>query len=215
MIVSLLNQLWQEYRGFDLIQIWRLWLGKAPATSLFKSGCGCAGDFARRSCPTSDFKGSWAGAMGLNQFMPTSWSVTLLTPMGTAIKIFGLRRKIFFFLCKLFERKRLESELSLGEVSPRWFRIFNYLWLLQKSKTFDGMGSYGECIFRVDRFRMVRHKLPSGLLFPMEVMAAHIWKSSNFETILSWNRSDYLLCVVYYPIFIASQTSGTSLHLNP
>ena len=67
----------------------------------------------------SNMKGSWAGAMGQNQFMPSSFNAYAVDGNGDGRRdIWETKKRCFCLNCQLFKEKRLENRPKMGKAGP-------------------------------------------------------------------------------------------------
>lgn len=177
--------------GFDLIESLATLAWEGRRASYFKSELIVAlqilqeGHIARQ-----DFKGSWAGAMGQNQFMPSSWRAYAVDANGDGRKdIWTTRADVFassaHYLAKQGWNKaypwgwtvRVPDHLSLktGIDHPRHLED----WIKAGVRLTDGRSPQGES------------NLETALVIPDGGEGRAYLVTGNYKVLLSWNHSTY------------------------
>jgi membrane-bound lytic murein transglycosylase B len=177
--------------GFDLIQALSTlsWDGRRGAYfegELIKALKILQGNHVRRD----DFKGSWAGAMGQIQFMPSSWFAYAVDYNGDKHKdIWTTRSDIFASAANYLSRngwhagERWGRQVTLGpEVDDRLInsdaRIPLAEWVRLGVRDKSGKKLAGTSL----RASLIRPDGAGGKTYLVY---------NNFQTIMSWNRSTY------------------------
>ncbi|MCB9984723.1 MAG: lytic murein transglycosylase [Micavibrio sp.] len=203
--------------GFDLIQSLATLAWEGRRRDFFEKELLAALEILQGGhVQRQDFKGSWAGAMGQNQFMPTSWKRYAIDANGDGHKdIWSTQEDIFSSSANYLKENGWNQ---------------NYPWGWQVSVPSNIQLSLASAKVKKPLMEWVRMgvhfssgQIPNGqaqtsvrLVVPDGGNGRAYLVTSNFETILSWNRSDYFaLTVGLLSDFIASQPTGTALHLNP
>lgn len=139
-----------------------------------------------------DFKGSWAGAMGQNQFMPTSWQRFAVDASGDGHKdIWNTKADIFASSANYLKQNGWNSGYPWG-----WQVTFPV-----GAKIAGGPKPLSDWIKTGIRFK--NGHIPNGqtatiarLIVPDGGNNRAYLVTSNYDTILTWNRSDYFALTV-------------------
>lgn len=163
----------------------------------------------------SDFKGSWAGAMGQNQFMPSSWKKFAVDANGDGHKdIWGTQADIFASSSNYLEENGWNSNYPWGwQVSlPRSFPQS-----LINSDNKRPLGQWLDMGVKVSSSSSyLNYKtVPVRLLVPDGGEGRAYLVTSNFDVILSWNRSNYFALTVGLLSDFISQSPNSSFSTNP
>lgn len=160
-----------------------------------------------------NFKGSWAGAMGQNQFMPSSWHSYAVDFDGDGHKdIWTARADVFGSAANYLNKNGWDYKLKWGWpiVVPEYMSSHN-----GQKKT------YQEWIKSGVRFRSSLPNIPANtslkLVIPDGGDGRAYLVSKNFDVIMSWNRSTYFaLTVGLLSDFVAMQPNHNQLqpHYN-
>ena len=160
----------------------------------------------------ADFKGSWAGAMGQNQFMPSSWKRFAVDANGDGHKdIWTTKADIFASSANYLRQNGWNDAYPWGwEVDlPEGFKPSDVkkplLGWIQ-----DGVHFENGHIPSDQMQTSVRLVIPDGGNGRAYLV------TDNFDVILSWNRSTYFaLTVGLLSDLIRESPAGKTLHLNP
>ncbi len=178
--------------GFDLIQAlatlaWEGRRGEYFEAELIRALKILQGNHVKRS----DFKGSWAGAMGQVQFMPSSWFTYAVDYNGDGHKdIWTTRADIFASAANYLAENNWNGTQSWGRqvsLTPEFRR--GYInsdskfsladWGRLGVRTLNGNALPNETAGRV------------ALISPDGSAGKTYLVYNNFQTIMSWNRSKY------------------------
>lgn len=174
--------------GFDLIQAlstlaWEGRRGQYFESELVKALKILQGGHVRRS----EFKGSWAGAMGQIQFMPSSWFAYALDYDGDGHKdIWSTRADVYASAANYLTR----SGWSEGQ---RWGRQvtlapnFNTSYINSNAKF--GLAEWAK--MGVRDIPPGEPNMKATLIRPDGAGGKTYLVYNNFQTIMSWNRSKY------------------------
>lgn len=138
----------------------------------------------------ADMKGSWAGAMGQNQFMPSSFNAYAVDGNGDGRRdIWGTKRDVFASTANYLKKSGWKS----GE---RWGRRA----AIPSNFPKDLIGP--KIVKPMDDWRRMGVTLPGGNPLPSDNIMASIVAPdgvageayivyNNYQTIMAWNRSTY------------------------
>ena len=201
--------------GFDLIQSLATLAWEGRRRDFFEKELMSALEILQGGhVKRQDFKGSWAGAMGQNQFMPSSWKSFAVDANGDGHKdIWTTRADVFASSSNYLKKNGWNT---------------NYPWGWQVSVPDSFPSAYiGSKQMRSlpERSSMgvhIKGGMPNGaanvqarLLVPDGGNGRAYLVTSNFDTILSWNRSDYFaLTVGLLSDFILLGNESYKMHLN-
>ena len=200
--------------GFDLISALATlaWEGRRAEffkNELIKALLILQGDHISRE----NFKGSWAGAMGQNQFMPSSWHQYAVDFNGDGHKdIWTTKADVFGSAANYLDQNGWDSQLKWGwAVSvPRGVGInkqkMTYMEWLRLGVKFNGHPP------------SIASNIPLMLVIPDGGDGRTYLVTKNFDVIMSWNRSTYFaLTVGLLSDFIRQHKSSNQTiqnHLN-
>lgn len=178
--------------GYDLIQALATLAWEGRRAQFFKTELINAlkilqGNHIRRE----DFKGSWAGAMGQNQFMPSSWHSFAADFDGDGHKdIWKNKADIFASSANYLHRNGWDPAL-------KWGWAINYP---QASHFAKEKHIYTDWLKMGVRFQDTPPSIPANTLLTMIVPDGGEGRAylvtSNFDVIMSWNRSTYFALTV-------------------
>lgn len=196
--------------GFDLIQALATlaWEGRRAEffkTELINALLILQGEHITRA----DFKGSWAGAMGQNQFMPSSWNKFAVDFNGDGHKdIWTTKADIFASTANYLHQNGWNPNLKWG-----WQIKFK-----DGANTFtpDQTMSYQEWLSVGVRFQGTPPSMPAQtqlkLIIPDGGEGRYYLVTKNFDVIKSWNRSNYFaLTVGLLSDFVGQNQSGLGI----
>ncbi len=143
-----------------------------------------------------DFKGSWAGAMGQNQFMPTSWKRYAVDADGDGHKdIWATKADIFASSANYLKQNGWNSNYPWG-----WSVKVpeNIPASLVKNKTQKPLSEWIRLgvHFQSGHIPSDQTRTMARLVVPDGGEGRAYLVTSNYDTILSWNRSDYFALTV-------------------
>lgn len=143
----------------------------------------------------SEFKGSWAGAMGQNQFMPSSWKRFAVDANGDGHKdIWGTQADIFASSSNYLKENGWNPNYPWGwQVTlPKSFPNS-----LENSQSKRPLGQWLDMGVKIPNSPYMNYKtVPARLLVPDGGEGRAYLVTSNFDVILSWNRSNYFALTV-------------------
>ncbi len=209
--------------GFDLISVLATlaWDGRRAdffKNELVKALLILQGNHISRE----NFKGSWAGAMGQNQFMPSSWHRYAVDFNGDGHKdIWTTRADIFGSSANYLSQNGWNPSLKWG-----WTVEIPNGMSMNKQRM-----SYLEWLQAGVRFKGATPPIPSNtslmMVVPDDGAGRAYLVTRNFDVIMSWNKSIYFaLTVGLLSDFVAQtnlksgqnlipvQSRSTELHLN-
>lgn len=155
----------------------------------------------------ADFKGSWAGAMGQNQFMPSSWQRFAVDFNGDGHKdIWTSRSDVFASSANYLAKNGWNPQIGWG-----WQVIIPTV-SLSKFRS-DQTMPYQDWLNSGIKFRGNLPSLSTGtplkLVIPDGADGRYYLVTQNFDVIKSWNRSNYFaLTVGLLSDFISQTPSG-------
>ncbi len=162
-----------------------------------------------RHIDRQSFKGSWAGAMGQNQFMPSSWHRYAVDFNGDGHKdIWKTKADIFASSANYLHRNGWNPNLKWGWQIEFPYERANIPMLSKQKKTYEEWMRLGI------RFKNSQPNIPSTtvltFIIPDGGEGRAYLVSQNFDTIMSWNKSVYFaLTVGILSDFIAQSSSHT------
>lgn len=143
-----------------------------------------------------DMKGSWAGAMGQSQFMPSSFHNFAVDYDGDGNKdIWGTRKDVFASIANYLSRSGWNNSQTWGRpvLLPDGFD--KSLVDSKKVKTMREWEALG--VTRRDGGPLPKRNLSSQLIVPGDGELAPAYLAySNYDVILKWNRSSYFATAV-------------------
>lgn len=143
-----------------------------------------------------DMKGSWAGAMGQSQFMPSSFHNFAVDYDGDGHKdIWNTRADIFGSIANYLSRSGWNSSETWGRAVLLPATFDKSLVDSKITKTMREWEALG--VTRRDGGPLPRRNLTSQLVVPGDGELAPAYLAySNYEVILKWNRSSYFATAV-------------------
>lgn len=168
----------------------------------------------------ADFKGSWAGAMGQNQFMPSSWRQYAVDANGDGHKDIWNSRADVFASSANYLRKN------------GWNMAYPWGWLVEMpSGAALQFANSEQKRPLIEWIKMGVHfsggpipsshtRTPARLVIPDGGEGRAYLVTSNFDTIMSWNKSTYFALTVgllsdYISKSKPNANSENGVHLNP
>jgi membrane-bound lytic murein transglycosylase B len=139
----------------------------------------------------ADFKGSWAGAMGQNQFMPSSWHRYAVDFNGDGHKdIWKTKADVFGSAANYLDQNGWDGRLKWG-------------WVVSVP---SGVGANKQKMTYVEWLRLgvrfnghppsISSNTPLTLIIPDGGEGRTYLVTKNFDVIMSWNRSTYFALTV-------------------
>jgi len=142
-----------------------------------------------------NFKGSWAGAMGQSQFMPSSFNQFAQDGNGDGRKdIWATREDVFASIANYLSQSGWKFDQTWGrKISiPKGF---NYLDV--KKKTYKSLAEWQRLgVRKVNGKALPSRNLQARVVMPDGRDGAAYIVYNNYDTILKWNRSDYFAVAV-------------------
>lgn len=136
----------------------------------------------------ADMKGSWAGAMGQCQFMPSTFLRHAADFDGDGRKdIWGTRPDVFASAANYLSKMRWDPEAPWGMEVQVPEKLPESVWNKKLSRTLDAWGKLGVKTTAGER---VKGKRKATLLRP-DPEAPPYLVHSNYHALLGWNRSRY------------------------
>ncbi len=180
--------------GFDLIQALATLAWEGRRSEFFKTELVNALLILQNGHITREnFKGSWAGAMGQNQFMPSSWNKYAVDFNGDGHKdIWTTKADIFASSANYLNKNGWDSSLKWGWqiAAPQNLGRF----------TPDQVMPYQQWLGMGIKFKGHLPSMPATtplkLIVPDGGDGRYYLVSKNFDVIKSWNRSNYFALTV-------------------
>jgi len=156
-----------------------------------------------------DMKGSWAGAMGQNQFMPTSFIAYAVDGDGDGKKdIWGNQADIFSSMANYLNKEGWNDEITWGRQVklPHGFDISLAIprntgsrknWLAawrEREKTLADWQALG--IRRSDGTNLPKVDIKAALIFPDDENGRVYLAYDNYKSLMHWNLSYYFVSSV-------------------
>jgi len=157
----------------------------------------------------SNMKGSWAGAMGQNQFMPTSFAAYAVDGDGDGVKdIWTNPADVFSSMANYLKQEGWNDELTWG----RYVKLpenFDYSlaipkntgsrskWLKAWKKTEKSLVQWQELgVRRSDGTNLPNAKVTAALVFPDDHNGRAYLAYDNYKSLMHWNLSYYFVSSV-------------------
>ena len=159
--------------------------------------------------PLSQFKGSWAGAMGQNQFMPTSFLAYAVDGDGDGKKdIWTNSADIFSSMANYLKKEGWNDELTWGRqvTLPENFNTKLAIpkntggrkqWLAAwqtREKTLSEWQALG--VRRTDGTALPNVNIKAALIFPDDEKGRAYLAYNNYKSLMHWNLSYYFVSSV-------------------
>lgn len=159
--------------------------------------------------PLSNFKGSWAGAMGQNQFMPTSFLAYAVDGDGDGKKdIWGNYADIFSSMANYLKLEGWNDELTWGRqvklpadfstklaIPKNTGSRKNWLKAWKRSeKTLSQWQALG--VRRTDGTDLPKVDITAALVFPDDEKGRAYLAYNNYKSLMHWNLSYYFVSSV-------------------
>lgn len=180
--------------GFDLVQALATLAWEGRRSEFFKKELVEALLILQNGHITREnFKGSWAGAMGQNQFMPSSWGKYAVDFNGDGHKdIWTTKADIFASTANYLNKNGWNPALKWGwQINPQAnLSQFNP----------DQVMTYQQWLSHGVKFRGHLPSMPATtplkLIVPDGGEGRYYLVTKNFDVIKSWNRSNYFALTV-------------------
>ncbi|UUX50164.1 lytic murein transglycosylase [Nisaea acidiphila] len=143
-----------------------------------------------------DMKGSWAGAMGQSQFMPSSFHNFAVDHNGDGHKdIWGTKEDVFASIANYLSRSGWNADTNWGRAVALPAGFDKSLVDSKKQKTMREWEALG--VKRRDGGPLPERNLSSHLVVPGDGELAPAYLAyANYDVILKWNRSSYFATAV-------------------
>jgi membrane-bound lytic murein transglycosylase B len=158
---------------------------------------------------SADMKGSWAGAMGQNQFMPTSFLAYAVDGDGDGKKdIWHNQVDIFSSMANYLQKEGWNDELTWGRqvMLPLNFDTALAIpkntgsrknWLKAWSKTEKTLAQWQEIgVRRTDGTNLPNVNIKAALVFPDGAKGRAYLAYDNYKSLMHWNLSYYFVSSV-------------------
>lgn len=156
-----------------------------------------------------NMKGSWAGAMGQNQFMPTSFLAYAVDGDGDGKKdIWQNQADVFASMANYLQKEGWSDELTWGRQVklPEGFDTSLAIpkntgsrknWLKAWSKTEKSLAEWQELgVRRVDGTNLPKVDIKAALVFPDDENGRVYLAYDNYKSLMHWNLSYYFVSSV-------------------
>jgi len=156
-----------------------------------------------------DMKGSWAGAMGQNQFMPTSFINYAVDGDGDGKKdIWGNSADVFSSMANYLKKEGWNDNLTWGRQVklPEDFDIANAIpkntgsrknWLKAWAKTERSLADWQALgVRRMDGRDLPNVNITAALVFPDDANGRAYLAYDNYKSLMHWNLSYYFVSSV-------------------
>ena len=157
----------------------------------------------------NDMKGSWAGAMGQNQFMPTSFINYAVDGDGDGKKdIWGNSADVFSSMANYLKKEGWNDELTWGRQVklPAGFDTSHAIpkntgsrknWLKAWAKTERTLAEWQALgIRRMDGRDLPKVNITAALVFPDDANGRAYLAYDNYKSLMHWNLSYYFVSSV-------------------
>jgi membrane-bound lytic murein transglycosylase B len=143
-----------------------------------------------------DMKGSWAGAMGQSQFMPSSFTNFAVDHNGDGHKdIWGTKEDVFASIANYLSRSGWNNDINWGRAVTLPVGFDKSLIDAKVIKTMREWEALG--VTRRDGGALPERNLTSHLVVPGDGELAPAYLAyANYDVILKWNRSSYFATAV-------------------
>lgn len=139
--------------------------------------------------------GSWAGAMGQSQFMPSSFVAYAVDHNGDGRRdIWGTKADVFASIANYLSRSGWNEEQTWGRAVQLPDGFDRRLADGRTRKPLEAWRDLG--VRRADGGELPRRDLRAALVLPTDSMTPAYLAYDNFEVILKWNRSTYFAIAV-------------------
>jgi membrane-bound lytic murein transglycosylase B len=148
-----------------------------------------------------NMKGSWAGAMGQSQFMPSSFNQYAEDYDGDGRQdIWGTQADVFASAANYLKRVGWRDDLTWGRkvtLPDTGIASRSNAMALHDAKTWKGLNEWARLgVTRTDGTALPPRDIQARLILPGGVDGAAYLVYKNFEAILRWNRSNYFAVAV-------------------
>ncbi len=180
--------------------------------ALFKKNIYAALDIATsEKINIQDLKGSWAGAMGQTQFMPTSYMAYAQDFDGDGRKdIWRSKADVFASIANYLKTEGWDNSLTWGRQVklPKEFDMAHAIprgtksrkdWLEKWSKTELTLPQWNELgLRRMNGKPLPNREIKAALVFPDDKNGRAYLIYDNYKTLMHWNRSYYFATTIGY-----------------
>ncbi|MEW9799127.1 lytic transglycosylase domain-containing protein [Alteromonas lipolytica] len=145
----------------------------------------------------ADFVGSWAGAMGQSQFMPTSFLTYAVDYDGDGKKdIWGSEADVFASIAHFLSKEGWSDDITWGRQVTLTQPADSLPSGLQHRQLLSAWQDAG--VRRYDGSTLPANKLDASLIMPDGTNGRIYLVYPNFHTLMKWNRSTYFGVAVGY-----------------
>jgi membrane-bound lytic murein transglycosylase B len=144
----------------------------------------------------SDMKGSWAGAMGQNQFMPSSFQAYAVDHDGDGAKdIWGTLPDVFASIANYLSKSGWRDDLTWGRPASISANFDPKMTGRKPMKSLSEWSALG--VRKADGGALPSRDLAASLISPEKKSLEPVFIAyHNYHVILRWNRSDYFAVAV-------------------
>lgn len=145
-----------------------------------------------------DFKGSWAGAMGQTQFMPSSFLAFAVDQDGDGRKdIWGTKADVFASIANYLKESGWNDEWTWGRQVRLPEGFDTSLTGLKQKKSLAQWQAKG--IRRFDYSDLPKADIQASVILPDETVKGRAYLAyGNYDVLMKWNRSYYFVTSVGY-----------------
>lgn len=144
-----------------------------------------------------EFKGSWAGAMGQTQFMPSSFLAYAVDQDGDGRKdIWGTQADVFASIANYLKQSGWNDELTWGRQVRLPEGFDTKLSGLKTKKSLSQWQSKG--IRRFDYTDLPKVDIKASVVIPDDMKGRAYLAYANYDVLMKWNRSYYFVTSVGY-----------------
>lgn len=179
--------------------------------SLYRPQIFAALEIVKRGEQTlENLKGSWAGAMGQTQFLPTSYLSYAIDYDGDGRKdIWSNKADVFASIANYLKSEGWNNAMTWGRQVklPQGFDLSNSLkkggslkaWLKGYKKSQKSLNRWSELgLLRMDGTALPKREMTAALIIPDDAKGRAYLAYNNYRTLMHWNRSYYFVTSVGY-----------------
>ncbi|MCM2679437.1 lytic murein transglycosylase [Echinimonas agarilytica] len=144
-----------------------------------------------------DFKGSWAGAMGQTQFMPSSFLAYAVDQDGDGRKdIWGTQADVFASIANYLKQSGWNDDLTWGRQVKIPADFDESLATLKIKKSLAQWQELG--VRRFDMTDLPTRDIQASIVLPDDAQGRAYLAYGNYDVLMKWNRSYYFVTSVGY-----------------
>lgn len=143
------------------------------------------------------FKGSWAGAMGQTQFMPSSFLAYAVDQDGDGKKdIWGTQADVFASIANYLKQAGWNDDLTWGRQVKLPDNFNTELSGLKTKKPLSQWQDVG--VRRFDMSNLPQRNIQASVILPDDAQGRAYLAYANYDVLMRWNRSYYFATSVGY-----------------